>query len=99
MNFIPMNILEYRFNDDGITKQIIVAFQSYQGSETFNARVSLDQEFVSGINSNLEIDRLSKAQIEQYARIKLRGWILTPRPEELEEPPGEEGVEAGESEA
>lgn len=82
MQFIPMNILEYQFNDDGITEQIIVAFRHYQGNEQFNARVSLDQEYVQGINENLELDRMNKAQIEQFARIKLRDWILTEREEE-----------------
>lgn len=82
MTFIPMNILEYRFSDDGITEQIIVAFQSYQGNEQFNSRVSLTDEYVKSINENVELDRMNKAQIEQFARVKLRDWILTNRPEE-----------------
>ena len=86
MNYIPMQVLEYRFSEAGVTQQIIIAFQHYQGNEQFNARVSLSQEYVKGINSNLEIDRLNKAQIEQYARLKLRDWILEPRPEPAEEP-------------
>lgn len=85
MSFIPMQILEYRFNNEGITEQIIIAFQHYQGNEQFNARVSLTGEYVKGINENLELDRLNKAQIEQYARLKLRDWIMTSRPEEDEE--------------
>ena len=85
MNFIPMNILEYRFSDEGITEQIIVAFQVYQGNEQFNARVSLDQEYVHGVNENLVLDSMNKEQIENYARRKLRDWISTPRPEEPEE--------------
>ena len=87
MNFIPMQILEYRFNDEGITQQIIIAFQHYQGNEQFNARVSLPQEFVQGINDNLTLDRMNKAQIESFARVKLRDWILTERPEEVPEEP------------
>ena len=82
MNFIPMNILEYRFDDNGITEQIIIAFQYYQGDEQFNARVSLDQEYVQSINDKLTLDRMNKAQIESFARVKLRDWILTDRPEE-----------------
>lgn len=85
MNFIPMNILEYRFSDEGITEQIIVAFQVYQGNEQFNARVSLDQEYVHGVNENLVLDSMNKEQIENYARRKLRDWISAPRPEEPEE--------------
>lgn len=82
MNYIPMSVLEYRFNEDGITQQIIVAFQSYQGNEQFSSRISLSQEFVTSINDKLELDRMNKAQIEHFARIKLRNWVLTARPEE-----------------
>ena len=71
MSYIPMIILEYKFNDQGVTEQIIIAFQHYQGNEQFNARVSLTDDYVKGINANLELDRLNKAQIEQYARLKL----------------------------
>ena len=90
MNYIPMNVLEYRFNDEGITQQILIALQHYQGNEQFNARVSLTQEFVQGINDNLTLDRMNKAQIESFARVKLRDWILTERPEPAEEPEVEE---------
>lgn len=81
MNYIPMSVLEYRFNDDGITQKIIVAFQSYQGNEQFNARISLSQEFVQSINDKLELERMNKSQIERFARIKLRDWVLTTKPE------------------
>ena len=90
MNYIPMQVLEYRFSDDGVTEQIVVAFQHYQGNEQFNARVSLTQEYVEGINDKLTLDRMNKAQIESFARRKLRDWILTERPEET---PVEEPVE------
>lgn len=90
MSFIPMQILEYRFNDEGITQQIIIAFQHYQGNEQFNARVSLTQEYVSSINENLVLDSMNKEQIENFARRKLRDWISTPRPEPTEEPDVEE---------
>ena len=81
MSFIPMQILEYRFNDEGATEQIIVAFQHYQGDEQFNARVSLTEEYVKGINDKLTLDRMNKSQIEQYARFRLRDWILESRAE------------------
>ena len=90
MQFIPMSALEYRFDDEGITEQIILAFQHYQGNEQFNARVSLTQEYVTSINENVELDRMNKAQIENFARRKLRDWILTDRPEEPTEEPVEE---------
>ena len=90
MNFIPMQILEYRFNDEGITQQIIIAFQHYQGNEQFNARVSLTEVFVKEQNPNLTLDSLTKEQVETFARRKLREWIMTPRPEPIEEPEVEE---------
>ena len=90
MQYIPMSILEYRFNDEGFTQQIIIAFQHYQGNEQFNARVSLTQEYVQSINDKLTLDRMNKAQIEQFARAKLRDWVMTSRPEPTEEPEVEE---------
>ena len=90
MNFIPMNILEYNFDDAGVTERIVVAFQNYRGDEQFTARVSLTQEYVEGINDKVTLDRMNKAQIEQFARFKLRDWILTDRPEEPVEEPVEE---------
>ena len=90
MNYIPMQVLEYRFNDEGITEQIIIAFQHYQGNEQFNARVNLTDEYIQNQNPNLSLDSLTKEQIEAYGRRKLRGWISTPRPEPTEEPEVEE---------
>ena len=90
MNYIPMQVLEYRFSEAGVTEQIIIALQHYQGNEQLNARVSLDQEYVTGQNPNLELDSMNKEQIENYARRKLRDWISTPRPEPTEEPEVEE---------
>lgn len=90
LNYIPMVVLEHRFNDEGVTQQIIIAFQHYQGNEQFNARISLTEEYVKSIDSNLELDRLNKSQIEQYARLRLKDWILGSRPEPTEEPEMEE---------
>ena len=84
MSFIPMQILEYRFNDEGITEQIIIAFQHYQGNEQVNARVTLTDEYIKEQNPNLTLDSMTKEQIENHARRKLRDWISTPRPEETE---------------
>ena len=86
MNYIPMQVLEYRFSEAGVTQQIIIAFQHYQGNEQFNARVSLNQEYVSSVNENWLLDSMNKEQIENLARRKLRDWILEPRPEPVEEP-------------
>jgi len=89
MNFIPMSILEYNFDEAGITERIVVAFQNYQGNERFNARVSLTQEYVQSVNENIELDTMNKEQIENYGRRKLTAWLSEPRPEE---PPAEEPV-------
>ena len=94
MKFIPMQILEYRFNEEGITEQIVVAFQHYQGNEQINVRVSLDQEYVTSVNPKWVLDSLNKDTIESLARRKVREWILIDRPEvpevDTEEPVEEE---------
>ena len=90
MNYIPMQVLEYRFSEAGVTQQIIIALQHYQGNEQINARISLDQEYVFSINENLVLDSMNKEQVESFARRKLRDWILEPRPEPAEDPEVEE---------
>ena len=90
MNYIPMQVLEYRFSEAGVTDQIIIAFQHYQGNEQFNARVNLTDEYIKKQNPNLSLDSLTKEQIEAHGRRKLRDWITTPRPEEEVEPEVEE---------
>ena len=86
MQYIPMQVLEYRFSDTGVTEQIIIAFQHYQGNEQFNARVNLTEEFVEEQNPNLTLDSLTKEQVETFARRRLREWIMVSRPEPEEEP-------------
>ena len=90
MNYIPMNILEYRFDEQGITQMIVVALQHFQGDEQLSARVTLDQEYVTSVNPKLALDAMSKEQIENFARRKIRDWIFTARPEVPEEPEVEE---------
>lgn len=84
MEFIPMNILEYRFDDEGHTQQIVVAFQTYQGNEQLNARVSLNEEYVQSINENVTLRTMNQQQIENFARRKLRDWINIERSTEEE---------------
>ena len=90
MKFIPMQILEYRFNEEGITEQIIVAFQHYQGNEQINIRVSLDQEYVTSVNPKWALDSINKDAIENLARRKIRDWVTMARPVEPEAPEVEE---------
>lgn len=82
MSFVPMQILEYRFNEEGLTQQIIIAFQHYQGNEQINVRIALDQAYVDSQNPALKLDSMNKDTIENFARRKIRDWILTARPEE-----------------
>ena len=84
MSFVPMQILEYRFNEEGLTQQIIIAFQHYQGNEQINVRVSLDQEYITSQNPKLVLDSMNKDSIETFARRKVREWIMVERPEEPE---------------
>lgn len=81
MQYIPMNILEYQFDEEGITQRIVIAFQHWQGDEHFNARVSLTDAYVKGINPKLALDTLNKEQIENFARRKMRDWVMVSRPE------------------
>lgn len=90
MNYIPMNILEYRFDEQGVTQMIVVAFQHYLGDEQLSARVSLDQEYVTSQNPKLALDSMTKEQIETFARRKIRDWITMARPVDPEEPVVEE---------
>ena len=85
-----MNILEYRFDEQGITQLIVVAFQHYQGDEQVSARVVLDQEYVTSVNPKLSLDAMSKEQIESFARRKVRDWVIMTRPVAPEEPEVEE---------
>lgn len=82
MNYIPMNILEYRFDEQGVTQTIVVAFQHYQGDEQLSARVSLDQEYVTSVNPKWSLDSMNKDAIENLARRKIRDWVTMARPEE-----------------
>ena len=90
MSYIPMNILEYRFDEQGVTQTIVVAFQHYPGEEQISVRVLLDQEYVTGVNPKLVLDAMTKEQIENFARRKIRDWILIERPEVPAEPEAEE---------
>ena len=85
-----MNILEYRFDEQGVTQMIVVALLHYQGDEQINVRVSLDQEYVTSVNPKWVLDTLNKDAIENLARRKVRDWILVERPVVPEEPEVEE---------
>lgn len=85
LEYIPMSILEYRFDDDGKTEQIHVAFQLYDGSNQFNSRVVLTEEYVQSVNENIELDRMNKEQCENYARRYLHDWLRVTQEEVVEE--------------
>lgn len=85
MIYIPMNILEYRFDDQGNTTQIIVGFQAYGGTDNLNARLNITIEDIKSINPNWDFHNLIKDRAEVVARRKLRDWVMTEKTEEPEE--------------
>lgn len=98
MKYIPMRILEYRLDENGVIQTIVVAHEQREGQQSFNGRILLDEEYVKSINPNVELDRMNQAQVENFARRKLIAWINTPRPEETEEENEEETTEETEAE-
>lgn len=85
-----MNILEYRFDEQGVTQMIVVALLHYQGDEQLSARVILDQEYITSQNPKMVLDSMTKEQIETFARRKIRDWVSVARPVVPEEPEVEE---------
>ena len=90
MKYLPMSILEYRFDELGNTKSIVVQFSSHSQREFFNGNVELTQEYVKTVNPNFDLDRMNKAQCDIAARRKLKAWIDVKPPEQLPEDDGEE---------
>lgn len=82
MQFIPMNNLQYEFNDQGETNEITVSFNTYEGGERFNVQVILTPEYVKSANENLTLDNMNKDQCDNLARRKIREWINVEEPQE-----------------
>lgn len=85
MKYIPMTILEYRFDENGKTKAIVVQINTYVGDERINAGVVLTREYMEEVNPNMDMDRMNKEQCDMFARRRLREWIAV-EPAKEEEP-------------
>lgn len=80
MNYIPMSVLEYRFDDMGNTIAIIVSFNVYDNENSFNSNVKLTEENVNRLNPALELDKMNKNQCDTIARRILKEWVDVKRP-------------------
>lgn len=90
MTYIPMNIIEYRFNEAGETEQVVVGFQTYSGRDNLNARLNLTIDDIKAINKAWDFQNLNQQRAELVARRKLRDWVMTEKEEPApEEPPAE----------
>lgn len=88
MKHIPVNIVEYRFDEEGETTQIVVGFQTYRGADNFNARLNLKIEDIQEVNEAWNFTNLTQERAEVVARRKLRAWVMVER--EVEEEDTEE---------
>lgn len=77
MRYIPMSIIQHKFDDQGNTIEIQVSYAIYEGAENFSARVVLSNDYLQSIDENLKIENLSQDQIDTYARRYLREWLET----------------------
>lgn len=82
MIYIPMNILEYRFDEEGNTKQIVVGFQTYTSHDNLNARINLTIEDIKSVNEAWDFDNLTQDRCEAVARRKLQAWVRIQKPVE-----------------
>jgi len=85
MKHIPMSIIEYRFDEEGETTQIVVGFQTYRGADNFNARLNLTIEDIQGVNEAWSFTNLTQERAEIVARRKLRAWVMVEKGADEEE--------------
>lgn len=92
MTYIPMSIIEYRFDEEGNTTQVVVGFQTYSGRDNLNARLNLTLGDIQEVNSNWNFSNLTQERAEVVARRKLQAWVRVEKPadEPVEEPEAEE---------
>lgn len=82
------------FNSNGVVNQVQVTYSNYEGTESFNATVSLTEE--DGVS---DMTRMNVIQADTFARRKLRNMLVEPGIGELEgeeeenEEPGTEVTE------
>lgn len=80
MRYIPMSIIQHKFDEQGNTIEIQVSYAIYEGVETFSARVVLSNDYLQTIDENLKIENLSQSEIDTYARRYLSEWLGTEKP-------------------
>ena len=85
MKHIPMNIIEYRFDEEGETTQIVVGFQTYRGSDNFNARLNLTIEDIQEVNEAWTFKNITQERAEIVARRKLRAWVMVEKEDKEDE--------------
>ena len=93
MKYVPMNIIEYRFDEEGNTEQVVVGFQTYSGPDSFSARLNISIDDIKASNPAWTFANLTQDRAELVARRKLRDWVMLERPEEPEEPETEGPVD------
>ena len=75
MRYIPMSVIQHRFDEQGNTIEIQVSYAIYEGTENFSARVLLSNDYLQTIDGTLKIENLSQSQIDMYARRYLTEWL------------------------
>lgn len=75
MRYIPMSVIQHRFDEQGNTIEIQVSYAIYEGTENFSARVVLSNNYLQTIDGTLKIENLSQEQIDSYARRYLTEWL------------------------
>ena len=84
MRYIPMSVIQHKFDEQGNTIEIQVSYAIYEGEENFSARISLSNDYLQAIGEGQKIENLSQEQIDMYARRYLVEWLETERPTSLD---------------
>ena len=77
MRYIPMSVIQHKFDEQGNTIEIQVSYAIYEGTENFSARVVITNDYLQNIDENLKVENLSQDQIDMYARRYLHEWLKT----------------------
>ena len=86
MRYIPMSVIQHKFDEQGNTIETQVSYAIYEGVENFSARVVLSNDYLQTIDENLKIENLNQDQIDMYARRYLVEWLETEKPPSLDAP-------------
>lgn len=63
---IKITGLQYLFDTEGNTSSVNVSYQSYEGTDNFNASVQVKSS---------QIDRMTKSDLDKEARKKIQEWL------------------------